>query len=44
MMALRLEAELLRRLDSRYDVPLDFVDFAEGVGLGGFELLKLILL
>jgi hypothetical protein len=43
MMALRLEAELLRRLDSRYVVvvPLDFVDFVEGVGLGAFELLRL---
>ena len=45
IMALRLEAELLRRLVSRYvPVPLDFVDFvdfSEGVGLGGLELPRL---
>lgn len=41
MMALILDVELLRRLVSRYEVPVP-VDLVEGVGLDGLEL-KLVL-
>ena len=40
MMALRLEVELFRLLDSRY-VPV-VLDLVEGVGLGGFDVEMLL--